>query len=396
MDQPGPGQVNAQARRARFGERNLVLALLLSLIALPLFADPLQTRDSRYYTLHTDVSDVEAREAALRLDKSAELYLRQTEGFAGKIHGRLPVYLYNDPADYQRAGGAKGSAGVFDGEKLLLLAIRRTDGRLATATWRILQHEGFHQFARAVIGGNIPTWANEGLAEYFGEAIFTGDGFVTGLVSPERLGRIRTMLKDGGHPPLGDFLTLSPEAWDQPIDRTKYDLAWSLIHFFAHAANARYADPFAHFMQDVSTGVDPLESFVRRIGPIKEIEKAWREYWRGLGDNPTADRYARATVAILTGYLARAHARGDRFESFEVFVRTPPAKLEFVGETWLPASLWRLAVEETETMRREGARSRIVRTQGGLPSVEAVLPDGTTLTGTFRKVGEVVVELKKL
>jgi hypothetical protein len=247
-----------------------------------------------------------------------------------------------------------------------------------------------------VIGGNLPTWANEGLAEYFGEAIFTGDGFVTGLISRERLGRIRTIFKDAAPPPLGGFLTLSPEAWAEPIDRTKYDLAWSLIHFFAHAVDARYADAFAHFMQDVSTGGDPIESFVRRIGPIKEIEKAWREYWLGLGDNPSADRYARATVAILTSYLARAHARGDRFESFDTFVRTPASNLEFAGATWLPGSLWRLAVEETETMRREGARLRIVRTDDGLPRVEAVLPDATTLTGTFRKVGEVVVELKKL
>ena len=33
----------------------------------------------------------------------------------------------------------------------------------------------------------MPTWLNEGLAEYFGEGIFTGDGFVTGVISPERL-----------------------------------------------------------------------------------------------------------------------------------------------------------------------------------------------------------------
>ena len=87
------------------------------------------------------------------------------------------------------------------------------------------------------------------------------------------------MLKEGAPPALGEFLTLSPEAWAEPIDRTKYDFAWSLIHFFAHAADARYADAFAHFMQDVSTGGDPVESFVRRIGPINQVEKAWREYW---------------------------------------------------------------------------------------------------------------------
>ena len=380
----------------------LVCFLLMPAVAPPAWAAPLKAYEGKRYVLHTDLPELAAREALLRLEAAADLYQRRTEGFAGKIEGRLPVYLYGDAGDYEQAGGAKGSAGVFDGQKLLVLAIRRTDGQVAMATWRVLQHEGFHQFVRAVVAPQreIPTWANEGLAEYFGEAIFTGDGFVTGLVTQERLGRVRKMLKEGGHLPLGEFLALSRDGWGgEEIDSKKYDLAWSLIHFFAHAAEARYADAFAHFMNDVSTGGDPPESFVRRIGPIKEIEKAWRAYWLGLGDDPTAERYARATVAILTSFLARAHARRDRLVTFETFVAMPVRNLEFAGESWLPASLWRLAVEEAETMRREGARLRIITTQGELPKVQADLPDGTTLTGTFKPGGtrpaEVSVQVKK-
>jgi hypothetical protein len=35
--------------------------------------------------------------------------------------------------------------------------------------WHVVQHEGFHQFVAQVIRGDMPIWANEGLAEYFGE-----------------------------------------------------------------------------------------------------------------------------------------------------------------------------------------------------------------------------------
>src|SRR5688572_18976481 len=313
--------------------------LLMPAVVPAAWAAPLKAYEGKRYVLHTDLPELAAREALLRLEAAAELYQRRTEGFAGKIEGRLPVYLYGDAGDYERAGGAKGSAGVFDGQKLQVLAIRRTDGQVAMATWRVLQHEGFHQFVRAVISprGEVPMWANEGLAEYFGEAIFTGDGFVTGLVPQERLGRVRKMLKEGGHLPLGDFLALSRDGWGGgEIDSKKYDLAWSVIHFFAHAGEARHADAFAQFMDDVSRGGEPIECFVRRIGPIKEIEKVWRAYWLGLADNPTADRYARATVAILTSFLARAHARGDRVDSVETFLRTPAARMEFVGAGWLP------------------------------------------------------------
>src|SRR5687767_7984163 len=109
-------------------------------------AGPLKSYESEHYVVHTDLADFEAREASLRLSRMAELYRRRTEGFGGKVEGRLAVYLYGDVADYERAGGAKGSAGVFDGEKLLVLAIRRKDGSVANATWRLLQHEAFHPF----------------------------------------------------------------------------------------------------------------------------------------------------------------------------------------------------------------------------------------------------------
>jgi hypothetical protein len=42
-----------------------------------------------------------------------------------------------------------------------------------------------------VIGGELPIWVNEGMAEYFGEGIFTGDGFITGVIPPKRLRMIK-------------------------------------------------------------------------------------------------------------------------------------------------------------------------------------------------------------
>ena len=90
-----------------------------------------------------------------------------------------------------------GSAGVYmrsDGEPRLM----GVAGELENAfTWHLIQHEGFHQFAAAVIGGDRPVWVNEGLAEYFGEAIFTGDGFIAGIIPQWRLKRIRAELSAG-------------------------------------------------------------------------------------------------------------------------------------------------------------------------------------------------------
>src|SRR6267154_384999 len=70
------------------------------------------------------------------------------------------------------------------------------NGRIGLETWQIVQHEGFHQFVYFVVGGDVPTWVNEGLAEYFGEGIFTGDGMVTGIIPMRRLKRVKAEIAE--------------------------------------------------------------------------------------------------------------------------------------------------------------------------------------------------------
>ncbi|MBV8782403.1 MAG: hypothetical protein JO353_13490, partial [Phycisphaerae bacterium] len=129
--------------------------------------------ETRYYNVFTDLDPERAREACIRMTKMAEEYHARTAGFAGNIAEKLPFYLFKSADEYYAAGGLPKSAGVFNGERLMAMA----DPRIGKEIWHVVQHEGFHQFVHAVIGGEIPIWVNEGMAEYFGESIFTGDGF---------------------------------------------------------------------------------------------------------------------------------------------------------------------------------------------------------------------------
>ena len=57
---------------------------------LPATQPGLRTFDTPYYTLHTDVTDQEARETDLRLTRIFEEYQRRTAGFAGAVKGQAP------------------------------------------------------------------------------------------------------------------------------------------------------------------------------------------------------------------------------------------------------------------------------------------------------------------
>ena len=58
----------------------------------------------------------------------------------------------------------------------------------------------------------------------------------------------------------------------------------------------------------------------KHFGPgTDDFEAAWKRYWLGLEDDPTADLYAKATVATLTSFLARANSQDQQIASAEEF-----------------------------------------------------------------------------
>jgi hypothetical protein len=326
------------------------------------------------------------------MTRMADEYLLRTAGFSGQIKERLPFYLYKDRADYEKAGGIENSGGIFDGERLIALTLRRDDGVISLSTWHIVQHEGFHQFAHAVINSDLPMWADEGLAEYFGEGLFTGDGFVSGLIPQSRLIRVQKMLREGGHKPLGQLLATSREQWNAKIEMSNYDQAWSFVHFLAHGEEGRLQKAFTNYMREVGRGADAEKTYNRYLNSIPKLEERWRGWWLGLPDHPTAEGYARATLGILTSFLARAHAQGQAFGTFEALAKTPAAEMKQHPGDWLPPNLFTMAVEESRKMRAGGATFVLVKPADRPPSIVLTMTDGTKLAGRFDASREKRVE----
>ena len=194
----------------------------------------MQSYSSPYYNVYSDIETPRVKEAILRMTRMAEEYHERTKEFSGQIRSKFSFYLFKNKEDYFRAGGLPGSAGVYmrsDGEPRLM----GVAGELENAfTWHLIQHEGFHQFADAVIGGGLPTWLNEGLAEYFGEGIFTGDGMVTGVIPPERCKQVQAQITGKRFRSVQSMMLMSQAQWNLDIAHVNYNMAWSMTHFLAH------------------------------------------------------------------------------------------------------------------------------------------------------------------
>ena len=335
------------------------------------------TYQTKYYVVYSDLAGPVVHEAALRMTLMVEEYQARTKGAAGELTKRLPFYLFSNPDDYYRSGGMPGSVGVFTGDRLMAIA----GDAVGDMTWHIVQHEGFHQFVDAVIRGDVPIWINEGLAEYFGEAIFTGDGYVTGLISPERCARIKEMIRDDRFKTIAEMMMLTHSDWNREMNFGNYDMAWSVIHFLGHAQGGKYQIRFQKFLQNVSFGMAWEKAWIKNFGRnASAFEEMWRKYWTELPDDPTPEVRARAVTATLTGYLARAMSRRLRYDTADDFLLAADrGRLAAHADDWLPPSLLDRALAEAKQKGTWELRLPKSRT----PKLVCTLSDGTEIVGAF-------------
>jgi hypothetical protein len=356
----------------------------------PVPAPAMRVYETPYYFIHTDMDGPRAAEAVARMRRLAPEYRRRTRemGFTGVIRERLPFNLFSSREDYVAAGGAPKSAGAFLGDRLVAVAMLKNGSPL----WNVVQHEAFHQFAAAVEGPELPGWVSEGLGEYFGEGLFTGDGFVTGVVPHWRAARVKESINVGRFKPLEALLKMSQEDWNEKIEIANYDQAWSVVQFILHGDGDDGTKRLAKFVKAITAGGDAGAAFTSAFGDSGQFERHWKAYWQGLPEEPTPEAYARAGVATVTSFVARAAAVGQSFKSFDEFeAATRNGALRSRPDDWLPIQLLQQNAWPNERARVELS----IEGAGEGTRVVGATPDGTRLVGTFTledgRVKEVLV-----
>lgn len=344
----------------------------------------MQIYQTKYYVIHSDLGIDDVKEAVIRMTRMAEEYHRRTQGFSGEIRDRLPFYLFRTPEEYYNSGGLPGSGGVFivdrNGARLMAIAGNETKG----STWHTVQHEGFHQFAHAVIRGELPPWVNEGIAEYFGESIFTGDAFVTGVIPPGRLKRVQAEIHGNRFKSIKNMMLLSHQDWNSEMQIENYDQAWSMVHFLAHGENGRYQAALVNFMKLIGRGTPWPNAWLQTFGSAAEFEERWKNYWLNLPPNPTSDLYAQAATEIFTSFIARARAQKQTFDSFEEFLTDAKAGSVKTGDSideWLPPKLLQEAAAAADRAPVQWKIESVPATRTS--QVVATLDDGLRMVGTY-------------
>ena len=271
-----------------------VLATLLCLIftgGLHAKTPELKVFRSKSYLIHTNMTRDEVRPYGRHMDTVFDQYEERFRDFHARSQSQMPLYLFRTEAEYQSFMAdqdfkADNTGGMFFFSPKSSGLATWTQGRSRSQTFQVLQHEGFHQFAFNHLGTDLPTWINEGLAQYFEDAIIVGEQMTTGLASTRRLEQVQHALSAGNAFDFETLVGLTPEAWANILhhdpDRAAlmYAQSWSIVFFLIHGDNDKYQPAFALYLKRVSAGRDSQAAFVEVFGEgsLRPLAKRWAEF----------------------------------------------------------------------------------------------------------------------
>ncbi|MEM8873334.1 MAG: DUF1570 domain-containing protein [Planctomycetota bacterium] len=307
--------------------RRVAFAFIFLLIFAQSAAAALRTVETRYYRIHADLPSSLVASIGDELDRMHVEYARRLAGFGvPAAASKCEIYLFENESDYVGfVGEAHGhSGGVFMPDRNAIAAYLGDQGRDRLRA--VLRHEGFHQFAHAVIDHDIPVWLNEGIAQLFEEGIWVEEGnasrLVLGQVPPTRLRRLLVDGKSGKLMPLDQLMALDSEAWwanmaDPDTSAMQYNLAWAAAHFLVYdeqGGDHRLRRRLLHALKLMHAGYGADVAMRRSFGDdYRPMQSAFLQYCNQL--RPTAEATALEHQRIRADMIRLLHGNGITFKN---------------------------------------------------------------------------------
>jgi hypothetical protein len=177
--------------------------------------------------------------------------------------------------DFWKAPGPK-PAGLFQHGWERQYAVIRLDQDVP-GRYNVVYHEYVHSLLHANFRW-LPTWLDEGLAEFYGNTRFEESKMYVGAPSP-RLRRLQgvTLIK------LDELISENP--WrkfrnDEPQIDLYYSEAWALVHYLTFAPGMEQGAKLNKFYKALLLGADQKRAFEQAFGNFNDVEDGLVKYTR--------------------------------------------------------------------------------------------------------------------
>jgi hypothetical protein len=265
---------------------------------------------SEHFHLETDTDPANARRFVGQMEDLYAALVHVLPRPRGGPSAKLEVVAFNRPEDMARlVGPGRSAAGFFAGKldgdfephPVLVLS---DDARVGQKV--VFLHELTHRFLHERFA-KIPTWLDEGLAQYTSTLELEPHRIVLGRRRPAAYADFTELplgegvayasatgfhpaaaLGLGAAPSLRRLLDAGPGEFNEPGTRAAfYAAAFRLTHLLA----TRVPDRLAPYLDDLTRGASPDDAFRNRFGPDNAIEAAYVAYL-------SEDRLATRSIAF--------------------------------------------------------------------------------------------------
>ena len=239
--------------------------------------------ETDHYRVVTDDSDDLARLVAERLELILVSYAELLPPPGPEaLAERFSVTVFSRREDYVRylsdILGDRATANISGGSyHPLLRELLLAKGAVEERTLLVLQHEGFHQYAYALVP-RVPAWFGEGLADYFAPSRLANGRLVVGGVHPLRLTALEKALAGTDPPDLRSLMLAEPAVFmaarETDLERRSttvgrnYALAWALAHFLVDGESGARRAIIHDYFRALEAGGSRMEAFERAFGEV--------------------------------------------------------------------------------------------------------------------------------
>ena len=277
----------------------LLITILLLLTPAIAQAQRIYKVRSKYYNIESNLPKTELKRWAKHMDLVCKTYYKKFQGFKNQHghKGRFNMVLVKTNEDfinYLAKYGINGRAagGMFFYNQNTNKLITWIHGIPESFSIKTLQHEGFHQFNYHFIGTRTPNWANEGMAEYFGDGVMinSGKSLQLGIGDYKRIKRVQGAIERGTIIPFGELIYMDSATWRQnmtsgsPRGSFQYAQSWSICYFLMHGERGKYKKAFGKYFKNLSYGMNNQAAFRKafKTSNTRVFNQKWLKFMSEL------------------------------------------------------------------------------------------------------------------
>ncbi len=336
-----------------------LLSLALLAFSTPSFSaeKPWRQINSPHFRVITNGTDSRARHVARAFEQMRAVFASQFPGF--RLDSAEPL-LIMAPEDENSARKLLPEFWKFKGPKPDGVYFQSWEQPYVMVRLDMIEHEDllpdqfaivYHEYVHSLLHLNLhwlPTWLDEGMAEYYAYTRFEGKYALIG--APPRNMAHLSFLRYRPSIPLAKFLDQQGSFTHSAEDtELYYAQCWALTHYLTMAPGMELGDRLNKFFRAIQAGTDQKKAFQDTFGDFAQVQQDF-------------DQYVRHFTFLSKQVLAPARIEDKDFLARSLTLAETEAEM---ASFYASTHQWKLAREASESAEKNDPKLPLAHQEMG-------------------------------